>query len=288
MEPPIVYYPRSEYIETDTGNKVSRKSVICGSQNIILGGKTIIQTDCVIRGDLRRTGGGHAVVVAIGRYCLLAKGSIIRPPYKTYKGTFSYYPMKIGDHVSIGEGSIVEAATIGSFVHIGKNCVIGRFAIIKDCCKIEDNTVIPPNTVVPSFSIYEGSPGVFVDELPECVQDLYELKTKDFYIKFQPKDSWNDNRSHSNSNIPNERTEQHSTNEIPFLLNFLLMFVVIIQALLIRKLFFDTPPHDTKISSVSSSTTTTTTTTEVASSSRTPRRTINEINDKALITLPPW
>ncbi|CAG8779828.1 11753_t:CDS:2, partial [Racocetra fulgida] len=98
MEPPIVYYARSEYIET-----------------------TIIQTDCVIRGDLRRTGGGHAVVVAIGRYCLLAKGSIIRPPYKTYKG---YYPMKIGDHVTIGEGSIVEAATIGSFVHIGKNCVI--------------------------------------------------------------------------------------------------------------------------------------------------------------------
>ncbi|CAG8605325.1 13265_t:CDS:2 [Rhizophagus irregularis] len=158
MEPPIVYYPRSEYIETDTGNKVSRKSVICGSQNIILGGKTIIQTECVIRGDLRRTGGGHAVVVAIG------------------------------DHVTIGEGSIVEAATIGSFVHIGKNCVIGRFAIIKDCCRIEDNTVIPPNTVVPSFSIYEGSPGVFVDELPECVQDLYESKTKDYYAKFQPKD----------------------------------------------------------------------------------------------------
>lgn len=72
---------------------------------------------------------------------------------------FSYYPMKIGDHVTIGEGSIIEAATIGSFVHIGKNCVIGRFAIIKDCCRIEDNTVIPPNTVVPSFSIYEGSPG---------------------------------------------------------------------------------------------------------------------------------
>jgi hypothetical protein len=48
--------------------------------------KTIIQTDCVIRGDLRRTGGGHAVVIAIGRYCLLSQSSIIRPPYKTYKG----------------------------------------------------------------------------------------------------------------------------------------------------------------------------------------------------------
>ena len=37
---------------------------------------------------------------------------------------FSYYPIKIGDHVTIGEGSIVQAATIGSFVTIGKNCVI--------------------------------------------------------------------------------------------------------------------------------------------------------------------
>lgn len=37
---------------------------------------------------------------------------------------FSYYPMKIGDHVTIGEGSIVEAATIGSHVTIGKNCII--------------------------------------------------------------------------------------------------------------------------------------------------------------------
>src|SRR4051812_16303041 len=34
--------------------------------------------------------------------------------------------MKIGDHVTIGENTIVEAATIGSFVHIGKNCVIVR------------------------------------------------------------------------------------------------------------------------------------------------------------------
>lgn len=37
---------------------------------------------------------------------------------------FSYYPMKIGDHVTIGEGSIIEAATIGSYVTIGKNCII--------------------------------------------------------------------------------------------------------------------------------------------------------------------
>ena len=47
-----------------------------------------------------------------------------RPPYKTYRGNFNYYPMKIGDHVHIGANSIVEAATIGNHVEIGKNCII--------------------------------------------------------------------------------------------------------------------------------------------------------------------
>ncbi|KAI9003181.1 putative dynactin Arp1 p25 subunit RO12 [Gaertneriomyces semiglobifer] len=188
MEMPIVYYDKSEYIETDTGNKVSRKSVICGSQNIVLGGKTIIQASSIIRGDLRRTGGGHAVTVAIGRNCVLHQGCIIRPPYKTYKGQFNYYPMKIGDHVTIGDDTVVEAAQIGSHVDIGKDCVIGRFTIIKDCCKILDGTVLPPNSVVPSFSVYAGNPGRLVDELPESTQEVHEARTKEYYNeKFVPR-----------------------------------------------------------------------------------------------------
>lgn len=47
-----------------------------------------------------------------------------RPPYKTYRGNFNYYPMKIGDHVHIGANTVVEAAQIGSHVEIGKNCII--------------------------------------------------------------------------------------------------------------------------------------------------------------------
>lgn len=87
MSAPPIRYAKADYIETDTGNKVSRKCTICGSQNIILGGKTIIQSGVVVRGDLRRAGsGGHAVVVAVGKYCVLGEGSVVRPPYKTYKG----------------------------------------------------------------------------------------------------------------------------------------------------------------------------------------------------------
>ncbi|ORZ32604.1 trimeric LpxA-like protein [Catenaria anguillulae PL171] len=184
MELPLTRYDKAEYIETDTGNKVSRKSVICGSQNIVLGGKSIIQTDCIVRGDLRRAGTGPTVVIAIGRFCILSARCVLRPPYKTFKGQFNYYPMKIGDHVYIGEDSIVEAASIGSCVQIGRNCVIGRFTIIKDCVKIEDGAVIPPHSVIASFSVISGSPGVVVGELPECIQEVYEQETKEFYSKF--------------------------------------------------------------------------------------------------------
>ena len=36
----------------------------------------------------------------------------------------AFFPLHIGDHVFIGEDSIVNAAQVGSYVHIGKNCVI--------------------------------------------------------------------------------------------------------------------------------------------------------------------
>lgn len=43
-----------------------------------------------------------------------------------WDSVFSYYPLKIGDYVSIGAGSIIEAAAIGNGVEIGKNCIIVR------------------------------------------------------------------------------------------------------------------------------------------------------------------
>ncbi|KAF9908824.1 hypothetical protein BX616_011366, partial [Lobosporangium transversale] len=112
-------------------------------------------TGSVIRGDLRRTGPGQAVVVSVGLWIL---------------------------H-SIWTLSLV---TKYSRHFLLKNCVIGKFAIIKECSRIEDNTVIPANAVVPSFTIYSGSPGRLVDELPESIQEIFEARTKDRYAKFVP------------------------------------------------------------------------------------------------------
>ena len=50
---------KSEYIKMAPENKVSGQSVLWGSQNIVLSGKTIVMNDCIIRGDLTNVRVGH-------------------------------------------------------------------------------------------------------------------------------------------------------------------------------------------------------------------------------------
>ncbi|KAA8584892.1 hypothetical protein FQN60_003586 [Etheostoma spectabile] len=152
MELSEILYNKAEYIETASGNKVSRQSVLCGSQNIVLNGKTIVMNDCIIRGDLAN--------VRVGRHCVVKSRSVIRPPFKKFSKGVAFFPLHIGDH--------------------------GRRCVLKDCCKILDNTVLPPETVVPPFTVFSGCPGLFSGELPECTQDLMIDVTKSYYQKFLP------------------------------------------------------------------------------------------------------
>jgi len=85
MEQQDIIYNRDEYIETASGNKVSRQSVLCGSQNIVLQGKAIIMADCMIRGDLAN--------VRIGRHCIVSKRTIIRPPFKKFSKGVAFFPL---------------------------------------------------------------------------------------------------------------------------------------------------------------------------------------------------
>ncbi|CAG5120778.1 unnamed protein product [Candidula unifasciata] len=178
MELQDEFYNSAQYIETASGNKVSRQSVLCGSQNIVINGKTVVMTGCVIRGDLAN--------VRIGRHCIISTNAVIRPAFKKFSKGVAFFPLHIGDHVLIEEDSVVNAAQVGSFVHIGKNCVIGRRSVLKDCCAIADNTVLPPETVVPPFTLYAGSPGKIVGELPDCTQDLMSDITVSYYQHFKP------------------------------------------------------------------------------------------------------
>ena len=93
-EPPI-FYNKSEYIQTASGNKVSRQSVLCGSHNISLAGKSIVKPGVILRGDLQ--------MLRIGKFVNIGEESVIRPPYKKWRGgNFAFFPLSIGDHVTIG------------------------------------------------------------------------------------------------------------------------------------------------------------------------------------------
>ncbi|KAL9129413.1 MAG: hypothetical protein Q9217_002118, partial [Psora testacea] len=158
--------PKGDYIETDTGNKVARRTQLHGTQHIILGGRTVIQPEVCIRGDLVRPAAAAAATatatapaptlaiapaapaapskdpkdtkdlkagnatyntsVNIGRYSFVSTGAVLKPPSRMHKGQVVYHPLKIGDHVFVGERSVVEAASIGDHVHIGPRAVVGK------------------------------------------------------------------------------------------------------------------------------------------------------------------
>ena len=160
MELPDTFYNHSDYIETTAGNKVSRQSILCGSQNIVLNGKTIVKNDCIIRGDLANVRIGRqvrgcvssarlwlkfnsfktsrtklqcwlppefeqllsvmAILLFLPKQCVIGERSVIRPPFKKFMKGVAFFPLHIGDHVLIEEDCVVNAAQVGSYVHIGR------------------------------------------------------------------------------------------------------------------------------------------------------------------------
>ncbi|KAF2822172.1 trimeric LpxA-like protein [Ophiobolus disseminans] len=167
--------PKGEYIETDSGNKVSRRSAITGTANITLGGRTVIMADVQLRGDLHPTrsvpsSSGKEVTptsISIGRCTVISTGSVIKPPCRISRGQVHYYPMKIGDNVFVGANCTIQAISISSHVHIGEKVTISPFAIVKENVKILPNTVIPANMVIASGSVVGGCPARVIGEVGE-------------------------------------------------------------------------------------------------------------------------
>ncbi|MDI1493437.1 MAG: hypothetical protein OHK93_005226 [Ramalina farinacea] len=168
--------PKSSFIETDTGNKVSRRALLHGTQHIVLGGRVVIHPDVCIRGDLVRLApppssskpAAPSPAVTIGRYSHICQGTTLRPaPRVTPQGASVYVPLKIGDHTYVSRDCIIEAASVGDHVWIGRGAVIGKLCVIRDCVKILPGSVVPAGMVVGSGSIVGGRPARWVGELGE-------------------------------------------------------------------------------------------------------------------------
>jgi dynactin-5 len=82
-------------------------------------------------------------------------------------GMHMFTQLRIGEHVFVGEGAVVEAGTLGNHVYVGKGAVIGTMAILKDYAYVLDDAVVPPGMVVPSWCVVGGRPARIVGEVGE-------------------------------------------------------------------------------------------------------------------------
>ena len=168
------------YIKTTTHNFVARKATIEGARQVEIKGRSIVQNNVQIRGDL--------AIVRIGRYCEIDENTIIEPPIHDLSPD-KYIPVSIGSHTRIGNSCTIQAAAVGSGVWIGDSVQIGKRCIVKDNCIIEsgvilgDDTVVPPFTRVPSSSAAAGAcsgPYNFKELPPSMALHMQELSLDRF------------------------------------------------------------------------------------------------------------
>lgn len=173
----------------------------------------MIREDVHLRGDLHRlsttkedgskSSSSHSI--SIGRCSVVAAGCVIKPPCRVSRGVLTYYPMKIGENVFIGESfssrrhwrrrpcswsnpcieydfvfklrlglivqtgpnSTIQSASISSHVYIGEHCILQPFSLVRENVKILPHTIVPANMVIPSNSVVGGRPARIIGEVGE-------------------------------------------------------------------------------------------------------------------------
>ena len=75
--------------------------------------------------------------------------------------------IEIGDWVTIGHGSVVRGATIGSDTMIGMNCTVMTGAVIPEGCIVGAHSFVPYNAHYPPRSMIYGTPARVMKGLGE-------------------------------------------------------------------------------------------------------------------------
>ncbi|CAM9153909.1 unnamed protein product [Ascophyllum nodosum] len=175
----------NDYVKTSTGDLVSRKAQIYGSQNLYLKGKSIIMPGAIVRGELQS--------IRIGRYCVIGEGTVVRPAYRVEQDGSQlkcrFTPVAVGSHTMIGKDCVVEAAGIGCNVRIEDGCILGRNSFVRDNCQLLEGTVLPEGAVVPPFTVMAGCPAKAVAVLHESTATMWPEDSVSFYETFEPRAS---------------------------------------------------------------------------------------------------
>lgn len=91
------------------------------------------------------------------------------------------FPLEIGSGVTVGHGAILHGCTIGDGSLIGMNAVVLNGARVGKECLIGAQALVPQGCIIPDRSLFLGSPGKVVKELP--LQAIEKIrKNAQFYL----------------------------------------------------------------------------------------------------------
>lgn len=148
-----------DWIETATGNRISRLAAINGAKSISISDNCTIGENCTLNGSVKTLTPKEPAIL-LGKYCFLANNVTIDPPIlKVVNGESIFSNVTIGNYTSIGESTVIRLTQLGNRVSIGNNCELGQLSTINDCCVVEDNTRIPAKAVIPPYSRISGIAG---------------------------------------------------------------------------------------------------------------------------------
>jgi len=134
--------------------------------NVDIGEYSSVWYNAVLRGDMNS--------IKIGKFTSIQDNCIVHSYYDT--------KVSIGDHVTVGHGSIIHGAIIKDCVVIGMGSIVMDNAIINDNTIIGAGSVVTQGKEIPKNSLVMGIPGKVVRELNE--KDFaYIRKSTEDYVK---------------------------------------------------------------------------------------------------------
>ncbi|KAH3675737.1 hypothetical protein WICMUC_002529 [Wickerhamomyces mucosus] len=177
------------FVETASGNRISKEALIKGPSNILISGNSTISSKVTLNGDVPLVPSETNSTIQIGKFVFIDENVAITPPlYSKNLHKLS----KIGSYVQIGKDSEINSLHIGNRVLIEDHCVLQKLTTIHDCVIIKQNTHILESTTIPPFSlVYTKNNKLIIKSLPESFKILNEEASKMAYInsQFTPSDT---------------------------------------------------------------------------------------------------
>merc|ERR1711998_718058 len=119
--------------------------------------KASVWYNCVLRGDMN--------YIRVGAYSNIQDQSVLLTAKDNPNGLGA--GVKVGDYVTVGQGSMLHACKVESQTMLGMGTVVGEGSVIGENVITAPGTVVPPGTLIPAGEYWAGNPATCVRKIDE-------------------------------------------------------------------------------------------------------------------------